>query len=144
MPPDTAPAHLIRRIKHSNKRHGGANPADGDGDSSDDEDDDLGLDDDGCDDGDDDDGVAEVCPPGCDQALYDKVCELREQRVDEEEAAAEIVKTADGIKKERELVSKKGKLVEQSLNAINQVSRAGCGLSAGGRYCACGLATYCL
>jgi hypothetical protein len=94
-----------------------------DASSASDDDDDLdAADEDGGDDLDDDgDGGAEVCPPGCEQGLYDKVCELREQRLDEEDAGADVAKQAEGVRKEREVLAKKGRVIEQSLSAINQV-----------------------
>lgn len=58
---------------------------------------------------------------GCDPSLYDRVVEMRERRLDEEEAAAEVNKALEGIKKEKELLTKKAKLIDQSLAAINQV-----------------------
>ncbi|GBF92886.1 cilia- and flagella-associated protein [Raphidocelis subcapitata] len=115
-----------RRIKRTKRQAGGAG---GDGasngggseDSEGDEDDPYGDgDDDSGDDGDYDDGAPEVCPPGCEQALYDRVCELREARLDEEDAAADAGRAADTLRKEREVLSKKGRLMEQSLAAINQ------------------------
>jgi cilia- and flagella-associated protein 44 len=114
-----------RKIKRSGKRSSGVA---GDGQSDDDSasDDDLDMADDGAeqDDDDDVDGGTEVCPPGCEQALYERVCELREQRLDEDDAAADIARQADGLRKEREVLSKKARLVEQGLGAINQVGRA--------------------
>jgi hypothetical protein len=50
-----------------------------------------------------------------------QVIEIRERRLDEDEVAAEVAKAIDGIKKEKELLSKKAKLLEQSLAVINQV-----------------------
>jgi hypothetical protein len=49
------------------------------------------------------------------------VRELREHRLDEEEDAAEVAKEVEGVRKEREILTKKMKLLEQSLAAINQV-----------------------
>ena len=49
------------------------------------------------------------------------MCELREQRLDEEDAAANLARASETLKKERELLAKKGRLIEQSLGAINQV-----------------------
>jgi hypothetical protein len=62
-----------------------------------------------------------VCPPGCDPALYDAVTELREHRLEEEEAAAEVAKALEALGKDRALLAKKAKLVDTSLAAINQV-----------------------
>lgn len=47
------------------------------------------------------------------------MCDLRERRLDEEDAAAEVQKVLDGLKRERELLLKKQKMIEQSLTAIN-------------------------
>ena len=64
--------------------------------------------------------LARACA-GCDPSLYERVVDLRERRLDEEDAAAEVNKSLETIKKERELLSKKAKVIEQSLAAINQV-----------------------
>ena len=58
----------------------------------DDEDDDL--------DDDLDDEEEEVCPPGCDPALYEKVCELREKRLEQEEVYTDFQKAVEALKKE--------------------------------------------
>ena len=58
----------------------------------DDEDDDL--------DDDLDDEEEEVCPPGCDPAMYEKVCELREKRLEQEEVYADFQKAVEALKKE--------------------------------------------
>jgi len=122
-----------RKIKRSRKP-AASDVAGGmrDDDSGDDDDDDDLLDTADDDDGGDDDEVdeddgTEVCPPGCEQTLYDRVCEMREQRLDEEDAAADVAKQAESIKKEREVLAKKARLTEQSLNAINQVCACLCG-----------------
>jgi hypothetical protein len=62
-----------------------------------------------------------VCPPGCDHGLYERVCDLREKRLDEEELVTDFTKTIDVLKKEKEALAKKQKLVEQGLGVINQV-----------------------
>jgi hypothetical protein len=108
---------MHRKIKRSKKRSGGAGDDDGDLEE-DDDDEDLDEDDDA---DDDDEAGEEVCPAGCDPQLYEKVIELRERRLDEEEAAAEVAKAVEATKKDREIQSKKLKLLEQSLAAINQV-----------------------
>lgn len=69
----------------------------------------------------------QVCPPGCDPALYDAVVELRERRLDEEEAGAEVSKALEDLGKDRALLVKKVKLVDVSLAAINQVCSLGHG-----------------
>ena len=47
----------------------------------------------------DDDDFEEFCPPGCDSALYDKVLELRERRLDFDELSADTQKEIDDCKK---------------------------------------------
>ena len=47
--------------------------------------------------------------------------ELREHRLDEEEAAAEVAKAVEALGKDKTLLGKKAKLIDTSLAAINQV-----------------------
>lgn len=53
------------------------------------------------------------------QGLYARVCDYREKRLDEEDLLAEFQKSIEQIKKDKEQASKKLKVVEQSLAAIN-------------------------
>jgi hypothetical protein len=53
--------------------------------------------------------------------MYERVCDLREKRLDEEELVSDFTKTIDVLKKEKEALAKKQKLVEQGLAVINQV-----------------------
>lgn len=106
---------FMRKIKRSkNKGQGESDDEDYDSDAEDedenDEDEDF----------DDEDEDEEICPPGCDQVLYEKVCDLREKRLDQEDVIAEFQKGIDGLKKEKEQYSKKQKLVEIALAKINQ------------------------
>merc|ERR1740130_1071810 len=69
-------------------------------------------------DGDDDDEEEEeeeVCPPGCDPALYEKVCELREKRLEQEELYAEFQKSVEGLKKENDALIRKEKVIDKAL-----------------------------
>ncbi|KAG2482730.1 hypothetical protein HYH03_018361 [Edaphochlamys debaryana] len=102
-----------RRIKRSKKKAGGG---DDDYDSDEEEEDEDMGDDEG---DDDDDGGEEVCPPGCDQSVYERVCDLREKRLDEEDMIAEFQKTIEVLRKEKEALAKKQRLVEQGLAAVN-------------------------
>ncbi|GLC74134.1 Cilia- and flagella-associated protein 44 [Pleodorina starrii] len=102
-----------RRIKRSKKKAGGG---DDDYDSDDDDDEDEMGDDEA---DDDDDGGEEVCPAGCDQSVYERVCDLREKRLDEEDMIAEFQKTIEVLRKEKEALAKKQRLVEQGLAAVN-------------------------
>jgi hypothetical protein len=63
----------------------------------------------------------QVCPPGCDPALYESVVELREHRLDEEEVAAEVAKALEALGKDKVMLAKKAKLIDTALAAINQV-----------------------
>jgi len=67
----------------------------------------------------DEDDEDEVCPPGCDQALYEKVMDLREKRLDQEDVIAEFLKSIDALKKEKDALMKKQKLIESSLKSID-------------------------
>ena len=49
------------------------------------------------------------------QALFDNTCALREKRLDLEEANTEEKKTAEGLKKEVDALTKKQKIIETSL-----------------------------
>eukprot|EP00741_Cyanophora_paradoxa_P024459 tig00022075_g23616.t1 len=60
----------------------------------------------------------DACPPGCDQHLYDKVCELRERRLDHEELLADFQKSIEGLRKENEALVKKEKLIDQGLHGV--------------------------
>lgn len=102
-----------RRLKRAARRGPGG------GDSSDE----LDGDDDDFD-NDDDDEEAELCPPGCDPSLYEAVLELRERRLEEEAAAAEACAAGDALRKERDLLARKAKALDQSLAAIDQVRGA--------------------
>ena len=106
---------FMRKIKRSkNKNQGDSDDEDYDSDADDDDDEDDEED------FDDEDEDEEVCPPGCDQVLYEKVCDLREKRLDQEDVIGEFQKGIDTLKKEKEQYSKKQKLVETSLGKINQ------------------------
>jgi len=104
---------FMRKIKRSKKAQGDSDDEDYDSDAEDDEDDED-------EDFDDDDEDEEVCPPGCDQVLYEKVCDIREKRLDQEDVIVEFQKGIDNLKKEKEQYSKKQKVVEGSLQKINQ------------------------
>lgn len=69
---------------------------------------------------DDDTGGEEMCPPGCEQAVYEKVCEVRERRLDEDDTIAELGRNQETLRKDKEGLNKKLKVVEQGLAAINQ------------------------
>ena len=68
----------------------------------------------------DEDEAEEICPPGCDQSLYEKVCDLREKRLDQEEIDVELKKQLDTFNKEKESFKKKQNLINQAVKAINE------------------------
>ena len=47
------------------------------------------------------DEAEEICPPGCDQSLYEKVCDLREKRLDQEEIDVELKKQLETLTRRR-------------------------------------------
>ncbi len=51
------------------------------------------------DDEDEEEEIDDICPPGCDTTLYEKILELREKRLDTEETSAEIQKSIEELKK---------------------------------------------
>ena len=67
----------------------------------------------------DEDEAEEICPPGCDQSLYEKVCDLREKRLDQEEIDVELKKQLETFNKEKESLKKKQNLINQAVKAIN-------------------------
>lgn len=63
-----------------------------------------------------------VCPLGCDPALFQKACELRERRLDLEELLAEERKALDSLRKELEGMKKKIRSMEAHVkNALNDL-----------------------
>ena len=101
---------FLRRIKRTKKK---ASDEDEEYDSE--EEDDEDDDDEDFNDEDDE----EVCPPGCEQALYERVCDLREKRLDQDDVINECQRSIDAFKKEKESLLKKQKIIEQSLRTID-------------------------
>ncbi|KAM8976941.1 cilia- and flagella-associated protein 44 [Pelodytes ibericus] len=56
-----------------------------------------------------------VCPDNCDPALFENTLQLREKRLDIEEALTEEKKLVDNLKKEYDSLTKKGKAIEVNL-----------------------------
>ncbi|CAG9460447.1 unnamed protein product [Pedinophyceae sp. YPF-701] len=67
-----------------------------------------------------DDEDEDGCPSGCEQLLYEKVCELRERRLDEEDVLMELAKGVEAVNKEREMQSKRLRMIESSLQALEE------------------------
>jgi hypothetical protein len=65
----------------------------------------------------DDEEDEEFCPPGCDPALYEQVCELREKRLDQEDVLADLQKAVEALKKDHEALVKKERVIDVALNA---------------------------
>jgi len=61
----------------------------------------------------------DVCPQGCSQELFDKVCALRERRLDQEEANAEVQKDILALKKENDTYISREKAATAALQKIN-------------------------
>jgi hypothetical protein len=73
---------------------------------------------------DDDDDDTDAVPPGCDQALYDKVIDLREKRLDQEEVLADFQRAVDDLRKAHDRHSQRLRQVE-CLFVCFRVRRAG-------------------
>ncbi|MBZ3875207.1 Cilia- and flagella-associated protein 44, partial [Sciurus carolinensis] len=65
-----------------------------------------------------------ICPTNCDKALFELALQLREKRLDIEEALVEEKKTVDNLKKEYDTLSKKVKIVATNLNAAEEALEA--------------------
>ncbi|XP_029636432.1 cilia- and flagella-associated protein 44-like [Octopus sinensis] len=57
----------------------------------------------------------DVCPSGCDQALYDTTCTMREKRLDIEDQLMEERKNQEAFKKDMDALNKKAKVINTSL-----------------------------
>ncbi|XP_013370508.1 PREDICTED: cilia- and flagella-associated protein 44 [Chinchilla lanigera] len=65
-----------------------------------------------------------ICPIGCDAALFELALQLREKRLDIEEAFVEEKKIVDNLKKEYDTLSKKVKVVAVNLEAAEEALEA--------------------
>ncbi|XP_046281212.1 cilia- and flagella-associated protein 44 isoform X1 [Marmota monax] len=65
-----------------------------------------------------------ICPTNCDKGLFELAIQLREKRLDIEEALVEEKKTVDNLKKEYDTLSKKVKIVAMNLNAAEEALEA--------------------
>ncbi|XP_052253766.1 cilia- and flagella-associated protein 44-like isoform X2 [Dreissena polymorpha] len=108
-----------KKIKRSKKKttEGDDDEEDSDDDSDEDEDWDEEEDEDESESGGYD---LDICPPGCDQNLYEATCQQREKRLDIEEALVEEKKTNDALKKELEGYGKKSKVIDSGLKTAQQ------------------------
>ncbi|XP_059133113.1 cilia- and flagella-associated protein 44 isoform X2 [Peromyscus eremicus] len=65
-----------------------------------------------------------ICPTNCDANLFELALQLREKRLDIEEALVEEKKIVDNLKKEYDTCSKKVKVVATNLNAAEEALEA--------------------
>ncbi|XP_035299446.1 cilia- and flagella-associated protein 44 [Cricetulus griseus] len=65
-----------------------------------------------------------ICPNNCDPSLFELALQLREKRLDIEEALVEEKKIVDNLKKEYDTLSKKVKVVAANLNAAEEALEA--------------------
>ncbi|XP_051006513.1 cilia- and flagella-associated protein 44, partial [Acomys russatus] len=65
-----------------------------------------------------------ICPTNCDANLFELALQLREKRLDIEEALVEEKKIVDNLKKECDTISKKVKVVGTNLNAAEEALEA--------------------
>jgi len=66
----------------------------------------------------------DVCPPGCDQNLYDSTCLLREKRVDVDEKLMEERTNKETMIRDLDAMQKKAKLTEEAIQTVEQELRA--------------------
>ena len=62
----------------------------------------------------------DVCPPGCDQNLYDGTCLLREKRLDVEEQLAEERFNKETMIKDLDTMQKRAKVTESAMQIVEQ------------------------
>ncbi|XP_014776510.1 cilia- and flagella-associated protein 44, partial [Octopus bimaculoides] len=101
-----------KKIKRSKKKETEGTDEDSDGSSSEDSD----ITD--TDEGSESESAAfdlDVCPSGCDQALYDTTCTMREKRLDIEDQLMEERKNQETFKKDIDALNKKAKVINTSL-----------------------------
>lgn len=67
-----------------------------------------------------DDGEGDVCPNGCDEATYQQVLALRENRLDEEDRAAEVRKAHEQFKKEEKQLLDQATAIDTQLKAVEK------------------------
>ena len=58
-------------------------------------------------------------PPFIFRALYDNTCQLREKRLDIEEALTEEKKNSEALRKENEALAKKAKVIDSALKTAH-------------------------
>ncbi|XP_072116973.1 cilia- and flagella-associated protein 44 isoform X3 [Mobula birostris] len=92
-----------------------------DEESEEESDEEFGYSDEGDESDSDDGGVDDsACPDTCDPALFENTLQLREKRLDIEEAIAEEKKTQESIKKEYDLIAKKVKAIDGTVKSAKR------------------------
>jgi WD40 repeat protein len=83
----------------------------GDGEEEEEEEDDDNDDDDDDEDEDEGEEVEDICPPGCDAIIYEKILDLREKKVDTEEVCNDLNKNIEELKKTNERLKAREKQI---------------------------------
>lgn len=93
----------------------------GEADNEDEEEDDGDNEDE---DEEDDEEVEDICPPGCDQMLFEKILDLREKKLDTEEVCSEIQKSIDDLKKTADRLKQREKqIAKEALQTEQEVQQ---------------------
>lgn len=114
VPSNHAFVEQLRKIfKKKIKRSKNTTTADGDEDAEEemeeeDEDDDEDFE---------EEEIEDVCPPGCDQSIYQKVVEVREKRLDIEEVVADVTKIVDELKKSLDRLKTREKQIDKDIKS---------------------------
>ncbi|KAG9405397.1 Cilia- and flagella-associated protein 44 [Aphanomyces cochlioides] len=103
-----------KRLKRQKKRS-----SDDDDDDDDESDDEYNSNDDD-DDDDNDSNEEEMCPSGCEMALYEKVLALREKKADMDDAMSDINKAIDDLKRSNDRQIQKQRQIDKELTATEQ------------------------
>ncbi|RHY27270.1 hypothetical protein DYB32_006884 [Aphanomyces invadans] len=104
-----------KRLKRQKKRS-----SEDDADDEDDESDDEYNSNDDDDDDDNDSNEEEMCPTGCDMALYEKVLALREKKADTDDAMSDISKAIEDLKRSNDRQIQKQRQIDKELTATEQ------------------------
>ncbi|KAJ7531942.1 hypothetical protein O6H91_14G065800 [Diphasiastrum complanatum] len=64
--------------------------------------------------------VGDICPPGCDEAIYQMVRELREKRLEQDDLISESTRQLEIIQREKDSRLKKRKAIDAALQSIER------------------------
>ncbi|KAJ3351821.1 Cilia- and flagella-associated protein 44, partial [Kappamyces sp. JEL0680] len=108
-----------RRVKRSKKKVKETEDGDDEEDDEEEEEDDLSS---YNSDDDDQQEFEEACPADCDRGVWQRVLEIRERRLDQEEILIEVQKTVELLKKENDSLIKKEKIIDAAMkNAESEI-----------------------